>query len=152
MGSFSLDLSRFCKNANADMQTVIRKISFEAFRRIVLRTPVDTGRARANWGVAIGTPGTTYDITLADKSGQATLAKAADGTMGWNCRGSIFLTNNLPYIGALEYGHSQVQAPNGMVRVTMEEMIAWCNNAANIKQSISGIRNEQEVTDGKRKD
>ena len=33
----------------------------------------------------------------------------------------IYVTNDAPYIRALEYGHS-AQAPNGMVRRTMAEM------------------------------
>ena len=127
-GTFTMDISRFCKNANTDIQTVIRKISFEAFKRVVLRTPVDTGRARANWGVKVGSP-TTYIIESEDKSGSATLAAAQDGVMGWDCTGSIFLCNTLPYISSLEYGHSK-QAPQGMVRLTIEEMQAWIQTNA----------------------
>ena len=127
--SFSADISKFAKKFNADVKTVIRKISFEAFSRIVLRTPVDTGRARANWGVQPGTP-ITFAIEAQDKSGSATLAATANGTLSWECQGSLFFTNNVPYIGVLEYGKEDgtpgsTQAPNGMVRVTMEEMLAW---------------------------
>lgn len=143
LGSFSMDLSRFCKKYDTDIKLVIRKISFEAFKRIVLRTPVDTGRARANWGVKVGSP-TTFAIESFDKSGTATLKTASDGTMAWDCTGSLFFTNNLPYIGTLEYGGFPIssgagsktsggfstQAPNGMVRVTLEEMRTWVKGAA----------------------
>lgn len=135
--SFALDLSRFAKKFDADIKMMIRKISFEAFKRIVLRTPVDTGRARANWGVKVGSP-TTYVIESEDKSGSATLKAASDGTMAWDCTGSIFLTNNLSYIGALEYGSSK-QAPQGMVRLTLEEMQAWIQQNAK-KSTISSLR------------
>lgn len=138
-----MDLSRFCKKYDADIKLVIRKISFEAFKRIILRTPVDTGRARANWGVTVGSPN-KYVIESEDKSGSATLAMAADGTMSWSCEGSIFMTNNLPYIGVLEYGRDDgtpgsKQAPQGMIRVTMEEMQNWIKS--NIKkESISNLK------------
>jgi hypothetical protein len=33
----------------------------------------------------------------------------------------VFLANNAEYILALEYGHSQGQAPQGMVRITLAE-------------------------------
>lgn len=132
-----MDLSRFAKKFDVDIKTVIRKISFEAFKRIILRTPVDTGRARANWGVKVGSP-VTYQIESEDKSGSATLSAASDGTLSWDCEGSIFLTNNLPYIGQLEYGSSK-QAPSGMVRITMEEMTAWISQNAK-KATIGSLK------------
>lgn len=144
-GSFSADLSRFCKKYDADMRLVIRKITFEAFKRIILRTPVDTGRARANWAVAEGQP-VTFQIEGEDKSGTATLRTAQDGVQSWLCQGAIFMTNNLPYIGVLEYGKDDgtpgsSQAPQGMVRVTMEEMVNWIQANAK-KETISSIKDQ----------
>jgi hypothetical protein len=144
--SFSADLTGFCDKYKIGMKTVVRKIAFEAFKRIILRTPVDTGRARANWGVMAAKPRMTVLIMANDKSGADTLNKAKDEVFSWSGDGSIFMTNNLPYIGVLEYGGfpnppkvgSRVkgkkfgsiksvggysyQAPKGMVRVTMVEM------------------------------
>ena len=142
-GTFSADLSRFCKKYQVDMRTVVRKITLEAFKRVILRTPVDTGRARANWGVSQGRP-ITFQIEGADKSGSATISTAADGVQSWECQGSLFLTNNLAYIGVLEYGKDDgspgsSQAPNGMVRVTLEEMQAWIQNSVK-KETISSIK------------
>jgi hypothetical protein len=128
-GTFAVDISNFANKYNIGMGLVVRKITFEAFKRIVLKTPVDTGRARANWGVEIGASSTTYDITASDKSGSATLNKSLNGVSAWDCTGSIFFTNNVPYIGFLEYGSSK-KAPQGMVRVTMEEMLAWINKVS----------------------
>lgn len=136
-GTFSLDLARLCKKHDANMHAVIRKIAFEAFKRVVLRTPVDTGRARANWGVRIGQPA-TFQTEDVDKGGGKTLAAAMEGVNAWSTDGSIFLTNNLSYISNLESGTS-TQSPAGMVRVTLVEMKAWIEaNAA--KQSIGSIR------------
>jgi hypothetical protein len=122
-GSFSIDLSRFAVNSEKQMKLVIQKITMEAFERVVLKTPVDTGRARANWSPAIGAPTTASSPDKMDKSGGATIALAQKAAFDWNCIGSIFLCNNLPYIGALEYGSSR-QAPAGMVRVTLGEISA----------------------------
>jgi hypothetical protein len=120
--SFAADLSRFQIKTEKQLKTVIRKITMEAFRGVVLRTPVDTGRARANWSPSIGSASTaTSDNT--DKSGSGAIATAQKSVFDWNCTGSIFLCNNLPYIGALEYGHSQ-QAPGGMVRLTVSDISA----------------------------
>lgn len=126
--SFALDLSRFAAKAAANMQNVIRKIAFEGFKRIILRTPVDTGRARANWGVTIGKPGTSH-VEGEDKSGGATVNAALASVNSFDCNGSIFCTNNLAYIIPLEYGSSK-QAPQGMVRITVEELTGFVAKAA----------------------
>lgn len=147
-GSFTADLTRFCKAYDTDMKLVVQKITFEAFKRIILRTPVDTGRARANWGVTVGAANTVFAIEAEDKSGSATLTQAANGVQQWVCEGSIFITNNLPYIGVLEYGRDDgkpgsSQAPNGMVRLTLEEMVAFVSSAVNKKQSMASIKEQQ---------
>lgn len=133
--SFALDLSKFAKKANVDMRLVVRKLAFESFKRIILRTPVDTGRARANWGVTIGSPRVGFFIEGSDKSGGATMSAAQAAVQQFDCEGSIFITNNVPYIGPLEYGSSK-QAPAGMVRVTVEEMTGFLNKA-----SIQSLKN-----------
>lgn len=138
-GTFSLDLARLCKKADADVKLAVRKIAFEAFKRVILRSPVDTGRFRANWGVQVGSPWTgTVDVY--DKDGRGTVQLAANGVQGWNANGSIVLSNSLSYAMPLEYLAHSSQAPQGMVRVTCAEMQAWAQSAENVKQPISEIR------------
>jgi len=104
---------------NADK--LVRGLALEAQGRLVRKTPVDTGRARANWNVARTSPDRSADRD-ADRSdvpaklveGRATIAEFGAGDR-------IFLTNALPYIPELEKGSSD-QAPNGMVRVTSKEL------------------------------
>jgi hypothetical protein len=120
-GSFSVDLSRFAVKSVDEAKTVIRKITLEAFTGVVLRTPVDTGRARSNWSCTVGEASSDVYPDKYDKSGAYAIGASQRRVFDWNCVGSIFLCNNLPYIGALEYGHSK-QAPTGMVRVTLAEI------------------------------
>lgn len=122
--SFAIDLTRITKKYKNGIRTVVQKITMEAFRRVIMRTPVDTGRARANWSVSEGQIGTTYEIETFDKSGKRSVALATRAVNGWDCRGSIFLSNNLPYILNLEHGGSN-QAPQGMVKLTVAEMQEW---------------------------
>lgn len=123
-GSFSADLSKFAVKTEKRAKTVIRKITLEAFTGVVLRTPVDTGRARANWSPAVGGPSPALDVNKADKSRTGpTIAAMNKAALDWNCIGTIYLCNNVPYIGALEYGSSK-QAPAGMVRLTLSEISA----------------------------
>lgn len=130
MTGFAIGVDKFCAKSQKEIETIFRKITFELFKDIVMNTPVDTGRARANWGVTVGKINTTLLIESGDQSGSATLANTAEGVKAWNCTGSIFLTNNLPYIGVLEYGRDDgspgsMQAPNGMVRISVEAMQSW---------------------------
>jgi hypothetical protein len=101
------------------MDLAVRKISLEMFQRVILRSPVDTGRFRGNWQTAIGSvPSGTLDLD--DKSGTATVAKSTAVTMGVKAGDTITLVNNLPYAQRLENGWSG-QAPNGMVSLTAQE-------------------------------
>jgi hypothetical protein len=101
----------------------VKKIAFESFRRIVMRTPVDTGRARSNWFVSVGNPSSQ----TTDSATRAVVGELATGVNGWKPAdgASIFFTNNLPYIEVLERGRvgnrGSMQAPNGMVAITMAE-------------------------------
>lgn len=137
--SFTLDLTKFATKANADMKLVIQKISMEAFRRIIYRTPVDTGRARANWGCTIGKPRTPAEIESTDKSGSSTTAAMVATVQGFSGDGSTFLVNNLPYINELENGSSK-QMPSGMVRATMAEMAGFMGNKATLQSLKDATR------------
>lgn len=76
---------------------------------VIVATPVDTGRARANWFANIGTP-ITQESDGTDPSGAATIARNA-GIIPIKLPGqTIFLSNNLPYIQFLNEG-SSAQAP-----------------------------------------
>jgi len=45
MSTFSLDLAKFGQKAIDNSEKIIRKIGFDMHARIVMRMPVDTGRA-----------------------------------------------------------------------------------------------------------
>ena len=97
-----------------------KKIAMEALRRVVMKTPVDTGRARGNWQVDINNvPGGVLETT--DKSGGGTTASGVAAMATLPPFGTVWIANNLPYIKALENGHSG-QAPAGMVSVTLAEL------------------------------
>lgn len=121
MGSFALDVSKWCGESLDRLDVVSRKIALEMFRRVILRTPVATGRARGNWPCTIGAPA-IGELGTKDPSGRATIANATAVGLAWRARtgASILITNNLPYIERLEHGYSK-QAPAGMVAVTVAE-------------------------------
>ena len=117
--SFERDLSRFGDRAADEIDKACRKITLETFRGVILKTPVDTGRARGAWGIGAD------PADRLDPSGGAAVADVVQALRPGVFRngGEMVLSNNLPYIGRLEYGYSQ-QAPGGMVRLTLTEIVS----------------------------
>jgi hypothetical protein len=101
-------------------------------------TPLDTGWAAANWGLCIGRKGVPKKPMgkyPEDAAGlhirpiplnayfpniDAVLATAGIAPFIW-----VF--NNVPYIQALEDGHSKSQAPNGMVLNALNDIKEYAN-------------------------
>lgn len=127
MGEFALSLAKFAEAAPEQARDVVRKVSIDVLTKVVLRSPVDTGRFRANWNTSFGAP--SYRVTTnTDRTGQGAIlrGKATIGrAYGDN---DIYITNALPYAQRLEYGYSK-QAPAGMVRVTVTEFQTYVDNA-----------------------
>lgn len=117
----------------------MRTVALAVLRGVVLKTPVDTGRARGNWQILVGrtneteVSGTTTSTTL--KSGDVKTTFKPQKTPLQNASEElrtpirflgevIYVFNNVPYINRLENGHSKKQAPRGMVKLTLNEIAA----------------------------
>lgn len=126
--SWSINVGDWAEGSMAKAAIAAQKIAGELFRRVILRTPVKTGRAIGNWQATIGTPSA---LTLDGTDGSDTaILRAIETVRGWRLgSAAIFLTNNLPYIERLENGWSK-QAPNGMVALTVAEFGGIATDAA----------------------
>ncbi len=101
-----------------------KKMVLELLTRVVLKTPVDTGRARGNWQTTIGSApegesGRLDESVSAEDSssieaGLKVLAELPPFAVVW-------ISNNLDYISYLENGSSK-QAPEGMLAVSIAEL------------------------------
>lgn len=99
----------------------VKRAAIAADQAAVLRTPVDKGRARANWVVSIGVPrfgivseGPGGGKGAAGAAANESLERARSTILGYRLgSGGIFITNSVPYIGKLDAG-SSAQAPEGM--------------------------------------
>jgi len=99
----------------------VKRAAIAADQAVVLATPVDTGRLRANWLVTVGVPasGETSFAKGRDGStkGPATndaLSQGRDMIKTWKLgSGGIFITNNVRYGPIIDAGYS-AQAPRGM--------------------------------------
>lgn len=116
---FSIDLSKYAIETPEKMNRIVRKIMLDVFKGVILKTPVDTGRARANWQATIGGP-SSGTLDSEDKTGQMAISGGSKAIAAMKEFSPVFLYNGLPYIGRLENGWSG-QAPAGMVKITLAE-------------------------------
>jgi hypothetical protein len=141
--SFELDLRAFIEKAQENAEQVVKKVGTDMLAKIIERSPVGNpdlwkdppppgyvgGRFRGNWQVTFNAPATTETGRI-DPEGDATLHAGQALINAYNSAiNSIWLTNTVPYAIPLEYGHSRIQAPNGMARVTVAEFQQFINKA-----------------------
>ena len=117
--SFADDMKKMAEKIGEKYDATVRASLIDVASKVILRTAVDTGRARGNWQVSLNDPATDI-LDVEDKEGNTTIKAAMDNTE--KATDNIWwLTNNLPYIQKLESGTHSQQSPSGMVRVTLEE-------------------------------
>jgi len=117
--SFLGDIDNFEDKAFNKADKVIRKTALDIYSRIVLRTPVDTGRAQNNWFVGID----SAKVKTTEETNESEMAIIADAQAEISqadAEDTIYITNNLSYILGLEHGRSD-QSPQGMVKLTVAE-------------------------------
>lgn len=120
---FTIELDAFeDEDIPQETSKLVRAIGLTALRGLVLKTPVDTGRARGNWIVSIGAA-VSSDSDRLDPAGGETISdgSAVISRVDRDPFTVVYLQNNLPYIEALEDGSSR-QAPGGMLTVTLAEI------------------------------
>jgi len=126
------EVSAFCED---NIEDVINKTILDLYASIVEKTPVKTGRAKGNWSVRLEY---AEDVRNIDNVGDMQAAVNTEiRNFTWSIEDSaVYIFNNLPYIEALENGHSK-QAPQGMVRVSLEEFTHALN--ANLAKLSGGL-------------
>lgn len=126
--TFAADITRFVRKTQLSADVVLRKIALDAYSGLLRRSPVLTGRFRANWRVAINvvdtstSSGTSRAAPASPPDGEE-LARAASKIQTAKFGDTIHLSNSLPYAGRLEQGWSK-QAPNGVLNETLRELKA----------------------------
>jgi hypothetical protein len=135
-GTLTVDLAKLLGKSKANASQVARAVALELESRVVLKSPVDTGRFRGNWNVGINTSDTAE--YSADKSGIKVNSRAIGALSKFKLGDSIWITNNLPYTQKLEfglYGHGpktingySKQAPHGFIRITYQEVMSAFEN------------------------
>lgn len=152
MSEWSTSFEQLAEKQGKRIHTVVRQFALSLFSRVVKRSPVDTGRFRANWNVSYGAPDTST-MTRVDPTGGTTTNAIKQAVLSLPVGATIWLANSLPYARTLEYGeypnpakhgskkrketemtiHTvggfSMQAPHGMVRVSVAEYAAAMKEA-----------------------
>lgn len=125
--SFQLQLDRaYERKVEQRVAQATRWVALEALRRVVLKSPVRSGRFRGNWQAALSVrPDGVVEVE--DKDGGPTISEGSRNIAQLKPYEVVYLSNNVPYARRLEDGHSQ-QAPQGVVAVTVAELQAFFNN------------------------
>lgn len=112
---------------------LVRRVALLVDSAVVLQTPVDTGRARANWQASVGEAksGTLPAPASPGLGVTQALESAASAVASYKGQVAIHITNNLPYIQRLNEGHSQ-QAPAGFVQKAMLAGVTAVRGASGI--------------------
>lgn len=145
---FATEVRRVSKDLTERQQVLfVKKIAMELLRRVVKRTPVDTGRARGNWQITVGKPATKALDVSGPGAGAQAVAQGVAALTTLPPYSIVWLSNNVPYITVLEFGQFEppnpgpskdprrgrfgrtlvkdgfsVQAPRGMLNLTLAEI------------------------------
>lgn len=87
---------------------------------VVPATPVATGKARSNYVVGIRTKNRTIREAGIDKAGRVSLNEGLRDIARAQPGETVYISNNVPYIGALNSGSSK-QVPAGFIQRAFAE-------------------------------
>lgn len=120
---FEADLKKFGKQLGIRTEVVIKKVVLDLFTKIVKKTPVDTGRARASWVIGVENPDNSPILSPSFTASQASAFALSELSELSRVTpfSTVFISNSLPYIEELENGSSD-QSPSGMVAVSLAEV------------------------------
>jgi hypothetical protein len=138
LGDFANRMRRIAVQVEGNVDRAVKDCAGAAAKSVIQGTPVDTGAARSNWLAALDAPaaGTVpaHAPGTAGSTGDANAAVAIEQVgeviekFDLAKNKSIHITNNLPYIGALNDGHSR-QAPADFVRLAVLDGLAKVRGA-----------------------
>ena len=120
---FHTSIDQFNVHVRTVASQMVRRVAFAVDKAVVMASPVDTGRFRANWQPTISVPATGTVQHIPGSGGSSGSSNAANAmaqmaavTRNYRLEhGIIWIVNNLEYGPRLNDGHSK-QAPANFVQ------------------------------------
>ena len=125
--NFARRMRQIAREFEEGSNRAIIEAAVRADQLLVLGTPVDTGRARANWQVNIGSP-ILAQLEQEDPSGTETISRNTARIRSRRSEQSIFISNNVPYIVRLNEGSSS-QAPAMFIQTAVATAVGSIRRA-----------------------
>ena len=129
---FETVFDAFVDKVQTKVATLTQAVALRIFVGVTKKTPEDTGRARANWNIALGTaPDLTEhnsESELKERNKDEDAKRVANEVLGAMDKLNpvpVVISNNVEYIGALERGHSDQAPPHGILGLTLDEVRVW---------------------------
>lgn len=125
---FAQQIKEWANETMASAERTQKRACRELARLVIQDTPVQTGRARANWQAGLNQAPTGV-LDEVDPSGATALARVEKVLARMKSGDTLVLANNLDYAKELEDGSSR-QAPNGMLKRNLTRWPELVKNAA----------------------
>lgn len=130
VATLGIDISKIIAKAKGNGEAVARHVGLSLDTKAIIKTPADQGTAKNRWAVGLNMiDGAEYGD---DKSGVEAIARGSRELSKYKIGDTIYVTNNIPYIHKLEFGlygdgpktigGYSIQAPQGFVRITYQEV------------------------------
>lgn len=130
LNNFNGAINAFKIEIKDEAESMARRVAFAVDRQVVMMSPVDTGRFRANWQVSLNVEatGTVEHVpgvggSTASQNTQKALNQLGKVTKDYKLGDSIYIINNVVYGPRLNDGHSK-QAPKNFVQIAAMAGIA----------------------------
>lgn len=142
IAQFEASVTKWITQVETGLDDVIKTMLKSVYRDLVMGSPVDTGRFRANWQVTANyIP--MHALNQYDKTGSETIREGNRDidSMRFMRGGAItkvHFSNMLIYANALEYGHSK-QAPAGVLGIVAVRLSSYMTSAIRQSRAKNGI-------------
>lgn len=113
---WKIGIEKFKVGTNKKVILMIKKVAFEIYKRVLMKTPVDKGLLRGGWTLSIGSPSDANSDRMRGYVGRKALFGGAqanfqnqlnEGLMHLSAMTSIqavWLSNSMPYVETVEFG------------------------------------------------
>lgn len=142
LDSFARRMEHLAVRVEGNVEVAVRDCAAAVAKSVIEATPADTGKAKSNWIAQLDVPTSTEREAFAfgvggstgELNGQTAINQALEVIQRYRAdqNRSINFTNNLPYISALNDGHSK-QAPAEFVRIAVLSGLATVRNTKFLK-------------------
>ena len=127
IAEFKADLDEYAKKLVSTSEEIVKKVATALFEGIITKNPIRTGLSMSNW--KIGVNGEVDDVVpllrkkITRREAQRIARMQLKELEKVKAGDKVYICSDVHYILKLEYGWS-AQAPEGMVRITMDEVEA----------------------------